>query len=164
MCKLHLQLKNTIMKKHILFTCLLSITLIAGYSQQQQELPSSERQLLHEHRADSALAARGIAQIKQFITITPQQEAALFEAGVKTSQAKRNVFKNYWKAGSFPQEMRKADHLQDSLYKSILGEVSYSRFRDKLDADHQKKMQEIRARAAHKDSTMTTTKPIQHEK
>lgn len=143
--------------KKVILSAVLFFTLAIAYSQQEQT--ASDRQLRHEQRADSAIASKGVKQIKQFLTITPEQETALFQAGKTANQAKRGVFKSYWKTGAFEKEMAKAERLQDSLYMSVLGETQYYEYRTKLSADRLRRLEELRLRAQRNDST--TTKPDQ---
>lgn len=147
------------MKKIILFAFVFFSILTTVHSQQRETASAPER-LQQEKRTDSAIAVRGTQKVKQFIDITPQQEAAIREASVKASQAKRAVFKQYWKTEAFPREMAKAEHLQDSLYESILGIKYYKLYREKLNKEEGKRAYELRVRAQQRKDSITT-KPKQ---
>lgn len=129
----------------------LSITI--SYSQQPEQ--TATKQLDHEKKADTAVANKEVRIVKKYMSITLEQENALSEATIKVNQAKRQVFKQYWKTPSFQNEIAKAEHMQDSLFSVVLGSKAYELYKEKRIKDQENRAQEIKAKAtAPKDSTI----------
>ncbi len=143
--------------KSILFTIsMLLFSLTAALSQQTQR--TAEQQLVHDKKADTAVANHDVRNISKYTTLDSTKQKAIVDASIRVNQTKRQVYKQYWKTETFKTEIAKVEHLKDSLYASILGTKAYELIKEKQIRDQQKRLLEIQAKAkAIKDST--TSKP-----
>jgi hypothetical protein len=140
------------MKRIAFISGIILFVLTSAYSQQTEQ--TAQKQLEHEKKADTAVSNKEVRLVKQYMSITSDQENALSEATIKVNQEKRLVFKKYWRTPSFQAEIAKAEHLQDSLFSAVLGTRNYELYKEKSIKDQEKRMQEIRAKAtAIKDSS-----------
>ena len=85
-----------------------------------------------EQRGDSAIASRELIRMKRVFKMTPDQEQALFAAGIQMNQRRRQVIKTYGKTESLPSELKKVDKSADSLYQSIIGASQFTKYQDAL--------------------------------
>lgn len=141
--------------KSIFFTLgMLLFCFTTTYSQQTKL--TAEKQIIHEKKADTAVANHEVRSIRKYANIDSTQQRAIAEASIRINQAKRQVFKQFWKTPTFKTEIAKVEHLEDSLYATILGAKEYELIKEKKIRDQQKRSLEIQAKAkAIKDSTTT---------
>jgi hypothetical protein len=106
--------------KNIVLLIILFVTVIFETNAQQAK------------SVDTFMTEKAIKQLEKVFTLTRQQEAALYKAGILANKARRSVFTNYWKTDSFRIMLARADYYKDSLYRSVLGETKMKIYRDTL--------------------------------
>jgi hypothetical protein len=146
--------KINYMKSIFFALAILLLTFTTAVSQQTKL--STEQQIVHDKKADTAMANHEVRIISKYGTLTSAQEKSIADACIQVNQVKRQVFRQHWKTPAFHTEIAKVEHLQDSLYASILGAKGYDLIKEKKIRDQQKRLMEAQAKIkATKDSTTT---------
>lgn len=138
----------------IAFGCICALT-INSYGQQdslhrKQPLTAEQlqqRRQIHEQKADSAISNREVQRMKELVTLTREQEVALYQAGITISHERREVFKKYWKTEAFQQQMAVVDKRADSLYQSVVGATNLKSYKEMLRTSMVRKQQIMQQRA-----------------
>jgi len=99
--------------------------------------------LLCAQNSSAEMAARmTVSQAQQYVTLTTNQQTALYNAAVRAGQTRDSVLKQYRGTNSFQSRLAAATRLRDSLFQSILGERKYGIYRDSL--ARQQEREEVR--------------------
>jgi hypothetical protein len=83
-------------------------------------------------KADSVMTLRLLQKMQSLFTLTTRQQQALKEAVVNLNMRKRNVFTQYKGTMELKPQMDSERQLQDSVYRSIVGETNYALYTEAL--------------------------------
>jgi hypothetical protein len=111
-------------------------------------------QRTHYSAKDSAVAFSHAQKAQQQFSLSAEQTSTLLSAGIRSEEAKRMVFKRYWKTKAFLQEMKKAVFVKDSAYEAVLGEQKFRFFKEMLQRE---KLEKIKAQQVGKNRPDTAT-------
>ncbi|MBO9566974.1 MAG: hypothetical protein J7621_29650 [Niastella sp.] len=111
-------------------------------------------QRTHYSAKDSAVASGYAQKARQQFSLSAEQTDKLISAVIRSEEAKRMVFKRYWKTKAFLQEMKKAVFVKDSAYEAVLGERKFRFFKETLQRDM---LEKIKAQQVGKNRSDTAT-------
>jgi len=109
------------MKKFLLVCLLLGVIVNTTHAQKTDR-----------NKRDSLAAGYKTNKIKQLFSLSPEQEKALYRAGIFAQKVKRTVFEKYWKTDSFSYKLAQSQKLTDSVYRTILGDQRFGVYKDSL--------------------------------
>jgi hypothetical protein len=90
-------------------------------------------------KADSVMTLRLLQKMQSLFTLTDRQQQALKEAVVNLNSRRRNVFTQYKGTAGLKTKMNSERQLQDSVYRSIVGETNYTLYTEALEKEMKQK-------------------------
>lgn len=149
------------MKEILLLLILSSLFTMSGYSQKD-----AASRLRNQQKADSAIAARTIQKMQELFTVSADQQQALKKATVTLRHYRQTVFAESKKTSVLQEKMQQQEHMQDSVYQSIIGGKNYALYKEAIQKEREQKKAAMIARVQAKFGTIDTTnlKPKANEK
>lgn len=90
-------------------------------------------------KADSVMSQRLLQKMQSLFTLTDRQQQALKEAVVNFNSHRRNVFTQYKGTAELKTKMDSERQVQDSVYRSIVGETNYTLYTKALEKEMKQK-------------------------
>lgn len=121
------------------FSIILIFVIITGAPLYAQREVAEQHKQASIRKADSVMTLRLLQKMQGLFTLTTQQQQALKEAVVNGNSRRRNVFTQYKGTMELKTKMDSERQVQDSVYRSIVGEINYTLYAEALKKEMKQK-------------------------
>ena len=124
------------MNKFIIIFIFIILTGAALYAQSDASVQHRQASI---KKADSVMTLRLLQKMQSLFTLTDRQQQTLKEAVVNLNSRRRNVFTQYKGTMELKTKMDSERQVQDSTYRSIVGEANYTLYTEAMKKEMKQK-------------------------